>query len=216
MLVINSSIRPRGLPASLAKAFITLVGLCLCIAFSIGTFVAYAWWTDNFYIVDPGQFYRAGQQTPDRLRSTIQNYGIKTVFNLRGAHPGESWYSEELRVSAGAGADHVDIALSAAREPDLRTLEKIIDTIRYARKPILVHCLQGTDRSGLVSALYQLAVAKRPLTVAEAQLSLRFGHIPWLYQRTAAMDRSLQTYYQSSFSGPPHFGLFEGAAMGRH
>ncbi|MFD2031462.1 tyrosine-protein phosphatase [Ancylobacter dichloromethanicus] len=49
--------------------------------------------------------------------------------------------------------------------------------MKDAKKPILIHCQAGADRSGLASALYLAAIKKNSAEAeAEAQLSIRYGH----------------------------------------
>jgi protein tyrosine/serine phosphatase len=59
---------------------------------------------------------------------------------------------------------------------------------------VLIHCQSGADRTGLVAAIYEYAVAARPAEEAEEQLSLRYGHVPYLWSRTGAMDRSFEIF----------------------
>ena len=67
-------------------------------------------------------------------------------------------------------------------------MARISALLRSAPKPVLIHCQSGADRSGLVAALYEYTIAARPLEEAQEQLSLLFGHFPYLWSRTGAMD----------------------------
>lgn len=157
--------------------------------------------TGNVHTVERHLLYRSAQLDGDDLESLIRSRGIATVLNLRGAAPGQPWYVEELRATAAAGALHLDLGMSANRRPDERTLERLIEILHSARKPLLVHCNGGADRSGLAAALYELLDANKSPAEAAGQLSFRYGHFPWLTSRTGAMD---QTFYavvrQSSFA----------------
>jgi hypothetical protein len=66
--------------------------------------------------------------------------------------------------------------------------------LRSAAKPLLIHCKAGSDRTGLVAALYRYAVAGEPAEQAVSELSLHFGHFPYLTSETGAMDDSFGTY----------------------
>jgi protein tyrosine/serine phosphatase len=80
--------------------------------------------------------------------------------------------------------------MSASKEPDTATIDHLETSIRTAAKPILVHCEAGADRSGLAAAIYELIVARRSPAISARQLSFYYGHFPWLWSRTGAMDRT--------------------------
>lgn len=191
VLSLNLRTRPRlrkglwalGVPLAVA-AFLTL--------WAAG-FYAYLQWDDNFHTVEPGVFYRSAQPEGEELRAMIQRHHIRTVLNLRGPNPGRRWYDEELEVSRQEDITHLDFALSAEQQVPLDRMHEVLRMIERAPKPILVHCHGGSDRSGLVSALYQAARGKSPAEV-DRQLSLSYGHFPYLWSKTDAMDRSLALY----------------------
>jgi protein tyrosine/serine phosphatase len=147
----------------------------------------------NFHAVVPGALYRAAQVTPERLAVYARAHGVRTVINLRGAHPGEAWYDAELAAAAALGLGHVDFPMSAKRELEETQAAALIALMRAAPKPALIHCMGGADRSGLAAALYVAAVAGGTEAEAEAQLSPRFGHIPIPFLSSAyAMDRTFE------------------------
>jgi protein tyrosine/serine phosphatase len=157
----------------------------------------YGWYrveTGNFQPVVPGYLYRSGQQGRKHWRAYLQHYGIKSVLNLRGAHPAARWYQQEIGVAAALGVTHYDLRLSATHEVDPYTLETLLTLLRQAPKPLWIHCRSGADRSGLVAALYLLAIESQRAEVAAQQLSLFYGHFPSLFSRTGAMDRSFWRY----------------------
>ena len=53
--------------------------------------------THNFGVLQPGRIYRSGQMPAGALSRTLRDYQIRTVLNLRGPNPGESWYRDETR-----------------------------------------------------------------------------------------------------------------------
>ncbi len=142
----------------------------------------------NIHVVEPGQLYRAAQLNGSTLDHVLDTYGIRTVINLRGENDGTPWYDDEVAVTRKHGLVHIDIRMSANREPDEATVTKLVHALGEAPKPILVHCQSGSDRTGLASALYELLVAHRSATDAAGQLSFRYGHFPWLWSHTFAMD----------------------------
>jgi protein tyrosine/serine phosphatase len=133
--------------------------------------------TGNFHSVIDGQFYRSAQPTSDELASYIQAHGIKTVINLRGAHPGAAWYDDEVKTARGLGITHIDFGMSASKTISPEKVQRLVELMTSAPKPILIHCLSGADRSGLVAALYVSKVAGLDEDRAEGQLSFYYGHV---------------------------------------
>lgn len=148
----------------------------------------------NIRTVEAGQLYRSAQLDSAQFARVIQKDGIRTIINLRGAHPKAGWYDTELAVSKAYGVTHVDYGISAEHMVTAAQIDSILTLLRTAPKPILVHCQGGADRSGLVSALYEAEIAGKPPAVADGQLALRFGHFPYLGSKTIAMDRSFWAY----------------------
>ena len=140
--------------------------------------------------MEPGVLYRSAQLSGAALNDLIRDKGIRTVLNLRGAHAGQQWYDRELAATINSNAEHLDLKLSASTEPTRTTLNELLQTLRRARKPLLIHCEGGADRSGLAAALYELRIAGKPTDKAAGQLSFFYGHFPWLLSRSGAMDRA--------------------------
>jgi protein tyrosine/serine phosphatase len=144
----------------------------------------------NFHTVTAGRYYRSAQPTAGDLTAYARAFGIKSVINLRGRHPGERWYEDEMRVSDELGLHHIDLALSARRELSNAQLSELEKALREAPEPILVHCKSGADRTGLAAALYVFEVERLSADTAAAQLSWVYGHWTYFGSRPAAMDRT--------------------------
>ncbi|KJB90438.1 tyrosine/serine protein phosphatase [Skermanella aerolata KACC 11604] len=147
---------------------------------------------DNFHAVVPGELYRSAQPTPELISYYQKEYGIKTVINLRGENVGTGWYDAELATTSKLGIRFVNFRMSAKREFTQERLTELMAVLREAEKPVLVHCTSGSDRSGLVSALYLAAVAKVGEEQADSQISFRYGHIPLWFNPPYAMQRSFE------------------------
>lgn len=149
--------------------------------------------TGNVHQVAPG-LYRSGQLTAERLDGLIRSAGIRSVLNLRGAHPEESWWRDEAAVAARHGVDYRSLAISARSEPDDATMDEVAALVARMPKPLLVHCRGGSDRSGLASAVYELTVAGESPEEAGEQLSLLYGHFPFAGSPTRAMDTAFARF----------------------
>ncbi len=169
---------------------VALVG-GLAVALTAG-WAGYLRLSGNFHAVEEGVIYRSAQLSFEQFEHHIRAQGIKTVVNLRGENTNEGWYTDELKAASATKAEHIDFPLSAIREVSDERLDRLAELLRDAPKPILIHCEGGADRSGLASALFELMIAKKPVSTASAQLSFRYGHFPWFGSRTIAMDRSFE------------------------
>jgi protein tyrosine/serine phosphatase len=174
--------------AALRRTALTL-GLVVVL---VGGWAGYLRLSGNFHAVEEGILYRSAQLSLDQFERKIRGHGIKTVINLRGENSSEDWYKDELRAASATAVRHIDFPLSAVTEVSDEKLAKLTELLRDSPRPILVHCEGGADRSGLASALFELMIEKRPVSVAAEQLSLRYGHFPWLGNRTVAMDKSFE------------------------
>lgn len=155
----------------------------------------------NFHIVGSADLYRSRQLSGPELERAIAAHRIRSVLNLRGRHPGTDWYDNEIAVSAARNVAHYDYALSAGRRVTRAQLEEILQVIRDAPKPILIHCEGGADRTGLVSAAYLFSRGARA-DDARRELSLRYGHFPHLGSATRAMDESFAAYVHDASAVP--------------
>lgn len=172
------------------KSIAAVVGGVALVAASCGAWVGWIQSYGNVHVEFDGDVIRTAQLDPTSMSRLLKEHGIKTVINLRGANPGDDWFEGEIAATGQAGARYISLGLSANREPDDQLLSTLMNALRTAPKPILVHCNWGSDRTGLAAALYGLAVKKLPADEAARQLSFRYGHFPWLTSRSNAMDRT--------------------------
>jgi protein tyrosine phosphatase (PTP) superfamily phosphohydrolase (DUF442 family) len=157
----------------------------------------------NFHAVEEHVLYRSAQPDKAELALFARRYGIKSVLNLRGANPGSSWYDDEMAASRDLGLRHYDYPLSAKRFVTGRQIAELLAIIRDAPKPLLIHCQSGADRAGLVAALFRYAVTGASAVTADRQLSLVYGHFPYLTSRSGAMDRSFWAYVAARREAAP-------------
>lgn len=148
---------------------------------------------DNFRVVTD-DLYRAGQLRSDEWSESFDEHHYRSVLNLRGASPHKDWYQVERTFSDQHGLWHYDFGLSDGVEPSMEAMRSLVALMRSAPKPLLIHCQAGADRSGLAAALYLYGVEGRSKGEASGQLSLWYGHFPWLTSRTGAMDRAFARF----------------------
>ncbi len=131
---------------------------------------------DNFRIIKDGQAYRSAQLDETTLRLVVDEYGIRTIINLRGENEDRAWYQNEVRVADELGITHVDVRMSANSLPSRETLLELYDTFTTAEHPILLHCQAGADRTGAAAAIWRMVVAHDTKEQAASELSLVYGH----------------------------------------
>jgi undecaprenyl-diphosphatase len=170
--------------------------MCLLamLAVMAGSFYLYLRATDNLHVLATDRVYRSAQMTPQVLSREIEVRGIKSILNLRGRKEKSVWFRDELAVTGQRGVMHVDYALSAVRPVSIQQLDEILAVMDTLPQPILVHCEGGADRTGLVAAVWAFARAGLPPETAYRQLSLRYGHFPYLWSGTWVMDESYWAY----------------------
>ena len=177
----------RGLAAIIFMACLPLLTVLIPAGWAIAVRIS-----GNVHEVVPGELYRSAQLSGPFLNKVVTRYGIRTVINLRGPNSESAWYRDEVAATSANHIAHIDIAMSANREPGTETIDQLIAAFKTASKPILVHCEAGADRSGLASAIYELMIEHRPASESNRQLSFYYGHFPWLWSRTGAMDRAFE------------------------
>jgi protein tyrosine/serine phosphatase len=101
----------------------------------------------NLYRVTEN-IYRSGQPSAEGFRS-LEALGVKTVLNLRDLH------HDRLRGTALRGVRIKMRAWNPERADIVRALKILSDK---DNGPFLVHCRHGADRTGLIMAMYRMAV----------------------------------------------------------
>ncbi|MEP4197827.1 MAG: protein tyrosine phosphatase [Aliishimia sp.] len=144
----------------------------------------------NFAEVAPGVF-RANHPSPKRLAYYVRN-GISTIVNLRGPSDAPH-YLLELDACRKLGLTLLDVpGLTARDAPSREALIGVLDALRSAPKPLLLHCKSGADRSSLAAAVYLLAECGATIDEARIQFSPKFIHFKWT--KTGVLDKILDTF----------------------
>ena len=185
--------RPRPIAWLIRSLKIAGVSVGLMAA-AVGSYWGVLQYEGNLHAVNAGILYRSAQLSKDDTRWAVREYRIKSVLNLRGAHAGQSWYDDEIAAAGELGLAHFDYPLSAKRFVTSEQIDEILDIVRKAPKPLLIHCKSGADRSGLVAALYRFSEAGASAAEADGELSLVYGHFPYLTSRSGAMDASFWAF----------------------
>lgn len=121
----------------------------------------------NCYQVSP-DFYRSAQIS-GKSSKELQELGVHSVLNLR------RWFNDNQELkSTEIAALHLPILTKKMDEADVLEALKLIDK---AEKPVLVHCLHGSDRTGVIVAAYRMVFENWEKSAAiDEFIQPRFGY----------------------------------------
>ncbi len=104
---------------------------------------------ENFYRVS-NNLYRGAQPQAEGMRH-LKKMGIRTVVNLRSFHS-----DQDLLGDTGLAYEHLE---AEADDPEEEVVVRFLQIVTDpARTPVFVHCRHGSDRTGLVCAMYRVFV----------------------------------------------------------
>jgi protein tyrosine/serine phosphatase len=171
------------LAAAICATCLTVIGVVFGVRLS-----------DNFDVVEAGLAYRSGQLWPDELDTVVRQNGIRSIISLSQPEPDKAWYRGEVAISAARHIARYEMPLSPQTELTSTELHRLVALLREAPKPVLIHSRCGADRTGLAAAIFVYAIASRSVDEAKSQLSIRYGHFPYVAGNTGAMDSSFQKF----------------------
>ncbi len=103
-------------------------------------------YVENFFKVDEG-VYRCAQPGADAF-AELESAGIREVLNLRNFH-------DDYK-----NAKQTQLTLHRVRmragNPDREKMVEALQVIKNRKGPIVIHCWHGSDRTGVVIALYRI------------------------------------------------------------
>jgi protein tyrosine/serine phosphatase len=101
---------------------------------------------DNLYKIDEG-IYRSEQPVREQFEA-LEKFGIKEILNLR------YWHSDEKYArKTGLILHRIRMNAHNANDYDVVAALRIIKNRKGA---ILIHCHHGSDRTGLIVAMYRI------------------------------------------------------------
>jgi protein tyrosine/serine phosphatase len=137
--------------------------------------------------------YRSGQLNKYNLEYYIKKDKLKTIINLRGKFDGDD-YRNEVKLSKKYNIKLIDYSMWNSEFLDFDKISEIVEILKNAKKPLLIHCYGGADRTSLVSALYLFSVEKKSQNIARKEFSILYGHTPYFRKKVIAMDNSFDNY----------------------
>jgi len=131
---------------------------------------------ENFHAVIPTEIYRSAQPSPGTLERRIRELGLRSVINLRADEDESSRFETESAAIESHGVNLHLIRLSVFMPPRA-TLRRLVHLLDTAKRPLLLHCAAGVERSGFASAVAVLLSGKDPAE-ARKQFGLTYGFVP--------------------------------------
>jgi protein tyrosine phosphatase (PTP) superfamily phosphohydrolase (DUF442 family) len=151
----------------------------------------------NLHKVSPG-LYRGAQPTPAGFKE-LKNLGVRTVINLR-----EPAADRAGLQGTGLACECIPMTAFHPRDEDVVRFLQIV--ARADGAPVFVHCKRGADRTGLMCAIYRIAVQGWSKEQALAEMTQGgFGFCQG-YQNLVRYIRALdidQLKQQAGWSRPP-------------
>ena len=133
---------------------------------------------ENFHTVIPNEVYRSSQLSPEVLERRIRELSLRSVINLRTNENTTSRFKGEQEVTEVHGVDLHLIRLRVSMPPR-GTLQQLVHLLNTVRRPLLLHCERGVERSGIASAVAVL-LSGRNIAEARKQFGLTYGFVPLL------------------------------------
>lgn len=135
------------------------IGACVCLVIAAGLIAErfkYHFWPKRFRVVEAGQIYRGGWQTPGMLGRIIERHDIQMVLNV-ACNPPELDAAGEGRIVRAHGVAWHKILMPGNGLATFEQLDEAADDLANpSNRPIFVHCAAGVHRTNMALAAYRL------------------------------------------------------------
>ena len=140
----------------------------------------------NFHKVNEN-LYRSGQPDEDEFFSLYTFNGIRSVLNLRGTSDKDEINAVNRRWKNAVTLYEIPLETGNITEDDLCNL---LTVIRDAPKPILIHCWQGSNRTGCAVAASRIIFENWSVEDAISELMKpEYGHFKNFYSNIPELLR---------------------------
>jgi uncharacterized protein (TIGR01244 family) len=131
---------------------------------------------DNFHTVQEGRLYRSGQIPRARIAAYLQEYGIKTIINLRGKAENAMCCWGEKGAAKSCAASVIHIPMRAGKMSTPQEINELLAAFDKAQEPLLIHCSQGINRTGEACALWLLEKCGATNAQALEMFDAKYGY----------------------------------------
>jgi protein tyrosine/serine phosphatase len=124
----------------------------------------------NFHEVN-GHVFRGGQPLKGGLQK-LSKLGVKTIINLRD---NDSHAAAEEAEARALGFRYFNVPFANFGRPSDAEVDKVLELLTDVQnQPVFVHCKRGSDRTGMVIAIYRVLFDGWTSEEAKAEAK-RFG-----------------------------------------
>jgi protein-tyrosine phosphatase len=139
------------------------------------------------------EVYRSAQLSIPALDALLARNHIVSVVSLRKDDPPAPEFALETAHLAELGVAHENIPMSPTRLPKPEAIASLVARFEEGPYPMLVHCEEGADRTGLAMVVWLVLYGDKSLAEARAsELSIRNGHFS--FGQAHAMDDFFELY----------------------
>lgn len=153
------------------------VGFALLLAVGGWEICKYQIVPKRFGIVEQDKIFRSGRIAPHLIHKTLQKHGIKVIIDLTEPDHNNPFCRAEQAAAEELGITCYNFPLVGDGTGNITNYANaiaVLDKSKKEKKPVLVHCAAGVQRTGGVIAAYRLLVEKQPPATACAELT-RYG-----------------------------------------
>jgi tyrosine-protein phosphatase SIW14 len=133
----------------------------------------------NFHTTREGVLYRSGQPRGLGLEF-VKLYGIRTLINLR--KPNSKGTPDEKAFAAENGLRFYNFSIGSSTAEIDKAVKRFLAIVAdKSNWPVLLHCSRGTERSGVLSAIYRIEHdrwSNEDALEETYRLGLERGHMP--------------------------------------
>lgn len=169
--------------------------LCLALLLAFGAWEIFKYQVvpKRFGVVERDAIFRSGRIAPRLLPGALQKHGIKVIIDLTEPEQQDASWRAERKAAEKLGIARFNFPLCGDGTGNITNYANAIAAIarsRNEKKPVLVHCAAGVQRTGGVIAAYRLLVEKQPPENVSAELR-RYG---WKARKDKVLLEYLNTH----------------------
>lgn len=147
----------------------------------------------NFHEIEKG-VYRSAQMNPFTLRKYIKKYNLKLILSFRKNSDPLSQMERDICKEMGVEFWH--LSFSSRTLPKKHEVIKLKEMFTNIKKPVLMHCKAGADRTSFAAILYLYFNGYDLQKAMDEQLSFwKYGHIT--NSRAGIIDYFFEKFLES-------------------
>ena len=155
--------------------------------------------TYHYAVVTDGVLYRSGIRSERELKTSRRKSNFKTVVSLVTDEERKlEEFKDEEEFCRDHGIEVIHVPVNIGCEPKIADVDRFLAVVRDKSKwPVLVHCAQGVQRTGMMVAAYQQRVlGYNKQQAMDAILGFNKGE-----ERAAAVRAFIEKWYASCDAG---------------